>query len=90
MKTSGLWAATLLLLAGSALGGEPPVAGKTRAQAQQELVQAWKDGWLPYNRHDYPPSETTLARNKARYFRIHPNDSNRPNHTFTAPDGTIH
>ncbi|WP_087129113.1 DUF4148 domain-containing protein [Caballeronia concitans] len=84
MRTSGLLAATLLLSAGSVLAAES-VAGKTCAQAREELVQAWKDGWLPYNRHDYPPSATRLARNQARYYRSHPNDSNGSRHTLPAP-----
>ncbi|MFM0327750.1 DUF4148 domain-containing protein [Caballeronia glebae] len=84
MKASGLLAAMLFFFAGSALAAGP-VSGETRAQARQELVQAWKDGWLPYSRHDYPPSATTLARNKARYLRSHPADSNGSCHTFAAP-----
>ncbi|MFM0140660.1 DUF4148 domain-containing protein [Caballeronia grimmiae] len=84
MKASGLLAATLLLSAGSVLAAES-VAGKTCAQARQDLVQAWKDGWFPYNRHDYPPSAASLARNKARYYRSHPNHSNESYHRLTAP-----
>ncbi|ABX19940.1 hypothetical protein BMULJ_06275 (plasmid) [Burkholderia multivorans ATCC 17616] len=38
--------------------------GKTREQVQQELIQAYHDGLLPTSKHDYPPSEATIARNK--------------------------
>ncbi|KWF26788.1 hypothetical protein WL88_10570 [Burkholderia diffusa] len=38
--------------------------GKTREQVQQELNQAYHDGLLPTSKHDYPPSEATIARNK--------------------------
>nr|WP_310678379.1 hypothetical protein [Burkholderia multivorans] len=30
----------------------------------QELIQAYHDGLLPTSKHDYPPSEATIARNK--------------------------
>jgi hypothetical protein len=80
MKASRLLTATLLLVAGSATVTEP-VAAKTHAQARQELVQAWRDGWLPYNRHDYPPTATSLARNRARYCRSTPDDCD---------DGVVH
>ncbi|MDR5743591.1 MULTISPECIES: DUF4148 domain-containing protein [Caballeronia] len=45
---------------------------KTREQARTELEQAWRDGWLPYRRSEYPPSPATLDRNKKRYLTQHP------------------
>nr|WP_272544876.1 DUF4148 domain-containing protein [Burkholderia cepacia]MDC6099558.1 DUF4148 domain-containing protein [Burkholderia cepacia] len=46
--------------------------GKTREQVQQELVQAYHDGLLPTSKHDYPPSEATIARNKELHQLIEP------------------
>nr|WP_238212479.1 DUF4148 domain-containing protein [Caballeronia novacaledonica] len=46
--------------------------GKTSEQARTELEQAWRDGWLPYKRSEYPPSPATLDRNKKRYATQHP------------------
>ncbi|WP_137909973.1 MULTISPECIES: DUF4148 domain-containing protein [unclassified Burkholderia] len=41
--------------------------GKTREQVRAELVQAYRDGLVPYSRNDYPPSASTIARNKVLY-----------------------
>ena len=48
--------------------------GKTREQVHEELVQAWRDGLLPYKRYEYPPSDATIARNKQLYAITHPED----------------
>jgi hypothetical protein len=48
--------------------------GKTREQVREELVQAWRDGLLPYKRYEYPPSDATIARNKELYAIAHPED----------------
>ncbi|EUC21579.1 DUF4148 domain-containing protein [Paraburkholderia hospita] len=53
----------------------PPSQGKTREQVREELVQAWRDGLLPYKRYEYPPSAETIARNKELYAITHPNDA---------------
>jgi hypothetical protein len=41
--------------------------GKTRAEVLQELIQAQRDGLIPTNDTDYPPSKRTIERNKARF-----------------------
>jgi hypothetical protein len=43
------------------------MGGKTRAEVYAELVQAQKDGILPLNKNDYPPSEQTIQRNRDLY-----------------------
>lgn len=46
--------------------------GKTREQVRRELIQAYRDGLLPTNNHDYPPSPATIARNKELNQRFGP------------------
>ncbi|WP_338418461.1 DUF4148 domain-containing protein [Burkholderia cenocepacia] len=46
--------------------------GKTREQVHQELIQAYHDGLLPTSKHDYPPSEALIARNKELHQLIEP------------------
>ena len=48
--------------------------GKTRDRVLQETEQAWRTGWLPFTRHDYPPDAKTLKRNRERYMRQHPEE----------------
>lgn len=58
---------TLLVTATVALGAVSQVTfaqGKTRAQVQQELVQARHDGVVPSSNTQYPPNDATIARNK--------------------------
>ncbi|NPT35796.1 DUF4148 domain-containing protein [Paraburkholderia xenovorans] len=38
--------------------------GKSRAQVNQELVQAQHDGVIPHSKTQYPPSADRIARNK--------------------------
>lgn len=38
--------------------------GKTRAQVNQELVQAQHDGIIPHSKTQYPASAERIARNK--------------------------
>ncbi|MFM0279674.1 DUF4148 domain-containing protein [Paraburkholderia sediminicola] len=45
----------------------PKAHGKTRAEVRQELIQAQRDGLIPTNDTDYPPSKRTIERNKARF-----------------------
>ncbi|MDR5794227.1 DUF4148 domain-containing protein [Caballeronia sp. LZ008] len=54
---------------GSAQATDMPVAarGKTRAQVMQELIEAQRAGLVPTSRSDYPPSEATIERNRARF-----------------------
>lgn len=46
--------------------------GKTRAEVRAEIEEARREGWLPYKRHDYPPSRETIRRNRERYALTHP------------------
>jgi len=55
--------------------GTPESQGKTREQVRAEIVQAQRDGWLPYRRYDYPPSAATVKRNKELYAITHPDDA---------------
>ena len=45
--------------------------GKTRAEVYRELIQAQKDGILPLNRNDYPPSQQIIQRNRDLYRATH-------------------
>jgi hypothetical protein len=45
--------------------------GKTRAEVYGELIQAQKDGILPWYRYDYPPSQETIQRNRDLYRATH-------------------
>ncbi|VWC92810.1 hypothetical protein BCO18430_03363 [Burkholderia contaminans] len=45
---------------------------KTREQVRQELIAAYHDGLLPTGKHDYPPSDATIARNKELHQLIEP------------------
>jgi hypothetical protein len=42
-------------------------AEKTRAQVRQELIEAERAGLVPAPKHDYPPSQAAIERNKARF-----------------------
>ncbi len=69
--------ATLMLLTvgvnGVAYGDEGPLnRGKTREEVRRELVQAYKDGILPFRRSEYPPSAASMKKNKDAYARAHP------------------
>ncbi|EKS72735.1 hypothetical protein BURK_004762 [Burkholderia sp. SJ98] len=69
-------AATLVMLTigAQACAYDAPTAqqGKTREQARQELLQAYKDGVLPFRRAEYPPSAASMKKNKDAYARVHP------------------
>ncbi|MBN3760528.1 DUF4148 domain-containing protein [Burkholderia sp. Ac-20365] len=54
----------------SALDIQP--RGKTREQVMQELIQARRDGLVPTGHADYPPSQATIERNRARMKAIGP------------------
>lgn len=58
---------TLSLRSAQATQIQAPPEGKTRAQAMQELIEAQRAGLVPTSRSDYPPSEATIERNRARY-----------------------
>lgn len=45
---------------------------KTREEVRRELVQAYKDGILPFRRSEYPPSTASMKKNKEAYARAHP------------------
>jgi len=44
-----------------------PTLGKTREQVQQELIEAERAGLVPSGKHDYPPSQQAINRNRARF-----------------------
>nr|WP_279609284.1 DUF4148 domain-containing protein [Burkholderia diffusa] len=54
----------------SSAGGPRTDYGKTRDQVRAELLQAERAGFAPVNKNDYPPSATTIARNRARFQQI--------------------
>ncbi|MGV7246633.1 DUF4148 domain-containing protein [Caballeronia sp. M23-90] len=45
--------------------------GKTRAEVYSELIQAQRDGIVPSNKTDYPPSQRTIERNRELYSVRH-------------------
>jgi hypothetical protein len=51
----------------NAVKAELPMLGKTREQVQQELIEAERAGFVPSGKHDYPPSQQTINRNRARF-----------------------
>ncbi|MDR5751301.1 DUF4148 domain-containing protein [Caballeronia sp. LZ024] len=53
---------------GNSSGSSP---GKTRAQVYGELMQAQKDGVVPSNKTDYPPSQRTVQHNREQYRLRH-------------------
>ncbi|WDD93636.1 DUF4148 domain-containing protein [Burkholderia sp. FERM BP-3421] len=46
--------------------------GKTRADVRAELIQAYRDGTIPTTDGDYPPSQTTIDINRARFAASNP------------------
>ncbi len=59
----------------------PEKPGKTREQVREEIVQARRDGLLPYRRHEYPPGAETIRRNRELYAIRHAEETaarNRP------------
>jgi hypothetical protein len=44
----------------------PHQLGKTRAQVRKELIDARREGTIPTTEADYPPSQRTIAANRAR------------------------
>ncbi|EKS72762.1 DUF4148 domain-containing protein [Caballeronia sp. Lep1P3] len=71
--------AAALLLAGLAQAHEGPFdEGKTRAQARQDLEQAYRDGVLPFRRSEYPPTAASKKKNRDAYLRAHPEDAAGP------------
>ncbi|MDR5743550.1 hypothetical protein AWB71_05056 [Caballeronia peredens] len=74
--------ATFVLLTVGADGvangeGGPMIQGKTREEVRQELVQAYKDGVLPFRRSEYPPSAASMKKNKEAYARAHPEKASK-------------
>ncbi|EIF32146.1 hypothetical protein BCh11DRAFT_07728 [Burkholderia sp. Ch1-1] len=51
--------------------------GKTREQVVQELIQARRDGLVPAGHADYPPSQATIERNRARMEATAPKWANQ-------------
>jgi hypothetical protein len=46
--------------------------GKTRAEVRAELIQAYRDGTIPTTDGDYPPSQSTIDLNRARFAASNP------------------
>ncbi|RQR27607.1 DUF4148 domain-containing protein [Burkholderia sp. Bp9143] len=46
-------------------------SGVTRAEVIADLVQAQRDGTVPTSNSDYPPSASTVARNRELYAIAH-------------------
>jgi hypothetical protein len=69
MKTFA--AATLAVLisavAGTAMADTTASTGLTRAEVRAQLVQAERDGTIPTNDVDYPPTQAQVAQNRATY-----------------------
>lgn len=55
----------------------PQQQGKTRAQVVQELIQARREGLVPAGHADYPPSQATIQRNRARMKATAPQWANQ-------------
>lgn len=49
------------------LESQQPAPGKTRDQVRHELIEAESAGLVPSPKSDYPPSQATIERNKARF-----------------------
>ena len=77
MKWPAFALGVMTLVATGMVAAQEPQAsqGKTREQVREELVQARRDGLLPYKRYEYPPSADTIARNKELYAITHPEDA---------------
>lgn len=45
--------------------------GKTRTEVYSELIEAQRDGIVPSNKADYPPSQRTIDRNRELYRARH-------------------
>ncbi|RDK04631.1 DUF4148 domain-containing protein [Paraburkholderia lacunae] len=56
---------------------QPQQQGKTREQVVQELIQARRDGLVPAGHADYPPSQATIERNRARMKATPPTWANQ-------------
>lgn len=61
-KLFALSVATMTLI--GAVSQAAQAQGKSRAQVNQELVQAQHDGMIPNSKTQYPPHADTIARNK--------------------------
>ncbi|MFM0412556.1 MULTISPECIES: DUF4148 domain-containing protein [Paraburkholderia] len=55
----------------------PQQQGKTREQVVQELIQARREGLVPAGHTDYPPSQATIERNRARMKATAPKWANQ-------------
>ncbi|CAB3798079.1 DUF4148 domain-containing protein [Pararobbsia alpina] len=69
MKTLAIASFAVLIsaLASTAMADTSPSTGLTRAQVRAQLVQAERNGTIPTNNVDYPPSAAQIARNRAVY-----------------------
>ncbi|MEW9581572.1 DUF4148 domain-containing protein [Paraburkholderia sp. DGU8] len=60
-------------------------SGLTRAEVIAQLQQAQAEGVVPTRSNDYPPSETTIARNREIYAIQHGTDRAGGMGTAAAP-----
>ncbi|MDN7933853.1 DUF4148 domain-containing protein [Burkholderia metallica] len=63
--------AALSLPFGTQAFAQSTQAPLTRAEVRQQLIDAEADGLLPWNRNDYPPSASQIARNRQLYAIAH-------------------
>jgi hypothetical protein len=51
---------------------------RTRAEVRAELIQAYRDGTIPTTDGDYPPSQSTIDINRARFAASNPAWAQQP------------
>ncbi|TCG03769.1 hypothetical protein BZM27_45875 [Paraburkholderia steynii] len=87
MRTAASLAIIALALASSTSAfAQTSSSALTRAEVRAQLIQAERDGIMPYSKVDYPPSAETIARNKELYKIRHPHDNSEA--TATAHQDT--
>jgi hypothetical protein len=68
-------------------------SGLTRAEVKAQLQQAQAEGLLPTRDNDYPPSATTIARNREIYAIQHgtdgPDSIRTADGSATQPESTV-
>jgi hypothetical protein len=84
--------AALSLPFGTSVYAQSSAPGLTRAEVRAQLIQAEKEGLLPWSRGDYPPSERTVERNRELYAIRHPSSASTSSASMTSPsspDGPV-
>ncbi|MGH8783009.1 DUF4148 domain-containing protein [Paraburkholderia sp.] len=85
MKLLAAFALTALSLTFGAEAFAQTPAPLTRAEVRAQLVQAEAQGLLPVRKNDYPPSATTIARNREVYALEHGQNGDTTMQTYGAP-----